>query len=181
MHVIATAGHVDHGKSTLVRSLNGIEPDRWAEEHRRGMTIDLGYAWTTLASGVDVAFVDVPGHERFIGNMLAGLGPAPVVLLVVAADEGWRRQSAEHLAAVDALGISHGLVVVTRSAPRLELPGWAVTLPEAYAAELRRHDPCVVCRVERGRTFVDLRCIPESADSALLEAIRSVALPEGTH
>ena len=82
MHVVATAGHVDHGKSTLVRALTGIEPDRWAEEHRRGMTIDLGYAWTTLASGADVAFVDVPGHQRFIGNMLAGLGPAPAVLLV---------------------------------------------------------------------------------------------------
>lgn len=115
MHVIATAGHVDHGKSTLVRALTGIEPDRWAEERRRGMTIDLGYAWTTLASGADVAFVDVPGHQRFIGNMLAGLGPAPAVVLVVAADEGWRPQSAEHLAAVDALGISRGLVVVTRS------------------------------------------------------------------
>ncbi|MGO4600700.1 selenocysteine-specific translation elongation factor [Terrabacter sp. 2YAF2] len=115
MHVIATAGHVDHGKSTLVRALTGIEPDRWAEERRRGMTIDLGYAWTTLASGAEVAFVDVPGHQRFIGNMLAGLGPAPAVLLVVAADEGWRPQSAEHLAAVDALGISRGLVVVTRS------------------------------------------------------------------
>jgi selenocysteine-specific elongation factor len=115
VHVIATAGHVDHGKSTLVRALTGIEPDRWAEERRRGMTIDLGYAWTTLASGADVAFVDVPGHQRFIGNMLAGLGPAPAVLLVVAADEGWRPQSAEHLAAVDALGISRGLVVVTRS------------------------------------------------------------------
>ena len=115
MHVIATAGHVDHGKSTLVRALTGIEPDRWAEERRRGMTIDLGYAWTTLASGADVAFVDVPGHQRFIGNMLAGLGPAPAVVIVVAADEGWRPQSAEHLAAVDALGISRGLVVVTRS------------------------------------------------------------------
>ncbi|GAA2740855.1 selenocysteine-specific translation elongation factor [Terrabacter aerolatus] len=115
MHVIATAGHVDHGKSTLVRALTGIEPDRWAEERRRGMTIDLGYAWTTLPSGADVAFVDVPGHQRFIGNMLAGLGPAPAVVLVVAADEGWRPQSAEHLAAVDALGISRGLVVVTRS------------------------------------------------------------------
>lgn len=115
MHVIATAGHVDHGKSTLVRALTGIEPDRWAEERRRGMTIDLGYAWTTLASGADVAFVDVPGHQRFIGNMLAGLGPAPAVVLVVAADEGWRPQSTEHLAAVDALGITRGLVVVTRS------------------------------------------------------------------
>ena len=84
MHVLATAGHVDHGKSTLVRALTGIEPDRWAEEHRRGLTIDLGYAWTTLPSGREVAFVDVPGHERFIGNMLAGLGPASAVVFVVA-------------------------------------------------------------------------------------------------
>ncbi len=90
MHVVATAGHVDHGKSTLVRALTGMEPDRWAEERRRGMTIDLGFAWTTLPSGEQIAFVDVPGHERFIGNMLAGIGPAPAVLFVVAADEGWR-------------------------------------------------------------------------------------------
>jgi selenocysteine-specific elongation factor len=115
VHVLATAGHVDHGKSTLVRALTGMEPDRWAEERRRGMTIDLGYAWTTLPSGQVLAFVDVPGHQRFIGNMLAGLGPAPAVLFVVAADEGWRRQSTEHLAAVDALGLSHGLLAVTRS------------------------------------------------------------------
>ncbi len=115
MHVLATAGHVDHGKSALVRALTGIEPDRWEEEHRRGLTIDLGYAWTTLPSGEEVAFVDVPGHQRFIGNMLAGLGPAPAVVFVVAADEGWRQQSGEHLAAIDALGLRHGLVVVTRS------------------------------------------------------------------
>jgi len=115
VHVLATAGHVDHGKSALVRALTGIEPDRWEEEHRRGLTIDLGYAWTTLPSGEEVAFVDVPGHQRFIGNMLAGLGPAPAVVFVVAADEGWRQQSGEHLAAVDALGIRHGLLVVTRS------------------------------------------------------------------
>jgi len=115
MYVIATAGHVDHGKSTLVRALTGMEPDRWAEERRRGMTIDLGFAWTKLPSGRQVAFVDVPGHQRFIGNMLAGLGPAPAVLFVVAADEGWSRQSSEHLAAIDALGIRHGLLAVTRS------------------------------------------------------------------
>lgn len=115
MAVVATAGHVDHGKSALVRALTGREPDRWAEERRRGLTIDLGFAWTTLPSGERVAFVDVPGHQRFIGNMLAGLGPAPAVVFVVAADEGWRAQSAEHLAAVDALGIAHGLLVVTRS------------------------------------------------------------------
>src|ERR1019366_3069281 len=114
MQVIATAGHVDHGKSTLVRALTGMEPDRWAEERRRGLTIDLGFAWLTLPSGDQVAFVDVPGHERFVPNMLAGVGPVPAVLLTVAADGGWMPQSAEHLAALDALGIRHGVLAVTR-------------------------------------------------------------------
>jgi selenocysteine-specific elongation factor len=115
MQVIATAGHVDHGKSTLVRALTGMEPDRFAEERRRGMTIDLGYAWTTLPGGATVAFVDVPGHERFVTTMLAGVGPVPAAMLVVAADEGWMPQSAEHLDALAALGVRHGLLVVTRS------------------------------------------------------------------
>jgi selenocysteine-specific elongation factor len=115
MQVIATAGHVDHGKSALVRALTGMEPDRWAEERRRGLTIDLGFAWTKLPGGERVAFVDVPGHERFVPNMLAGLGPAPAVLFVVAADGGWMPQSAEHLAAIDAVGIRHGLLAITRS------------------------------------------------------------------
>ncbi|MGO4120715.1 selenocysteine-specific translation elongation factor [Arthrobacter sp. YAF16] len=115
MHVVATAGHVDCGKSTLVRALTGMEPDRWEEERRRGLTIDLGYAWTTLPSGQDVAFVDVPGHERFLGNMLAGIGPAPVVCFVVAADEGWQAQSSDHRDAVTALGIEYGVVVISRS------------------------------------------------------------------
>ncbi|MGO1198480.1 MAG: selenocysteine-specific translation elongation factor [Brachybacterium sp.] len=115
MQVIATAGHVDHGKSTLIRALTGIEPDRWAEERRRGLTIDLGFAWTTLPSGREVSFVDVPGHERFLGNMLAGLGPAPIVCFVVAADEGWQAQSADHRDAVAALGIDQGLLVITRA------------------------------------------------------------------
>jgi len=115
VQVFATAGHVDHGKSTLVRALSGMEPDRWAEERRRGMTIDLGFAWTTLPSGAEVAFVDVPGHERFVTTMLAGVGPVPAVVLVVAADEGWMPQSAEHVDALSALGVRHGLLVVTRS------------------------------------------------------------------
>ncbi|MCO1617821.1 selenocysteine-specific translation elongation factor [Micromonospora sp. CPM1] len=115
MWVVATAGHVDHGKSTLVRALTGMEPDRWAEERRRGMTIDLGFVWTALPSGGTVAFVDVPGHERFVPNMLAGVGPVPAALIVVAADEGWMPQSAEHLAALDALGVSYGLLAVTRA------------------------------------------------------------------
>lgn len=113
--MIATAGHVDHGKSTLVRALTGMEPDRWAEERRRGMTIDLGYAWTTLPSGEEIAFVDVPGHERFTTNMLAGVGPVPAVLLVIAADEGWAAQTEQHVRALDALDVRHGLVAVTRS------------------------------------------------------------------
>ncbi len=125
MHVVATAGHVDHGKSMLVRALTGMEPDRWEAERRRGMTIDLGFAWMTLPSGEEMAFVDVPGHERFITNMLAGAGPAPAVMFVVAADEGWMPQSAEHLAAIDALGVRDGVLVVTRAdladpAPALE-------------------------------------------------------------
>jgi selenocysteine-specific elongation factor len=115
VHVVATAGHVDHGKSALVRALTGMEPDRWEEERRRGMTLDLGFAWTTLPSGEQIAFVDVPGHERFVSNMLAGTGPAPAVLFVVAADEGWMPQSAEHLAALDALGVRTGLLAVTRA------------------------------------------------------------------
>jgi selenocysteine-specific elongation factor len=115
MHVIATAGHVDHGKSTLVRALTGMEPDRLAEERRRGMTIDLGYAWTRLPGGTQVAFVDVPGHQRFVTTMLAGVGPVPAVLFVVAADEGWSAQSTEHLDALNALDVRHGVLAVSRS------------------------------------------------------------------
>ena len=115
MQVIATAGHVDHGKSTLIRALTGIEPDRLAEEARRGLTIDLGFAWTALPSGREVSFVDVPGHERFLGNMLAGLGPAPIVCFVIAADDGWQAQSGDHRDAIAALGIDQGLIVITRT------------------------------------------------------------------
>ncbi|WP_245159142.1 selenocysteine-specific translation elongation factor, partial [Blastococcus sp. TF02A_35] len=115
MDVIATAGHVDHGKSALVRALTGMEPDRWAEERRRGLTIDLGFAWTTLPSGRRLAVVDVPGHERFVGNMLAGVGSVPAALVVVAADDGWSAQTAEHVAVLDALGVRHALLAVTKS------------------------------------------------------------------
>jgi selenocysteine-specific elongation factor len=113
--VIATAGHVDHGKSALIVALTGIDPDRFAEEKRRGLTIDLGYAWTTLPSGREVGFVDVPGHERFIRNMLAGVGPVRLVLFVVAADEGWKPQSEEHLQIVDVLGVAGGVVALTKT------------------------------------------------------------------
>ncbi|WP_082974376.1 selenocysteine-specific translation elongation factor [Mycobacterium sp. E1386] len=114
MFVIATAGHVDHGKSTLLQRLTGMWPDRLAEERRRGLTIDLGFAWTEL-NGRRLAFVDVPGHERFVANMLAGVGPVPAVMFVVAATEGWMPQSDEHLAALDALGVRHGLLVISKA------------------------------------------------------------------
>jgi selenocysteine-specific elongation factor len=114
MHVIATAGHVDHGKSALLKALTGMEPDRWEAERQRGLTIDLGYVWMDGASG-QIAFVDVPGHERFIGNMLAGVGPVPAVLFVVAADEGWMPQSAEHLTVLHALGVRHVVLAVTKT------------------------------------------------------------------
>ncbi|MPV50464.1 selenocysteine-specific translation elongation factor [Pseudactinotalea sp. HY160] len=114
-HVVATAGHVDHGKSALVRALTGMEPDRWEAERRRGLTIDLGFAWTTLVPGCDVSFVDVPGHERFLGNALAGLGPASAVCFVVAADAGWQPQSSDHRDVIAALGIERGIVVLSRA------------------------------------------------------------------
>lgn len=114
MHVVATAGHVDHGKSTLVQALTGIDPDRLEEEKRRGLTIDLGFAWVTLPGGREVGIVDVPGHERFIRNMLAGVGAIRVTIFVVAANEGWMPQSQEHLDILDLLGVSSAVVAVTK-------------------------------------------------------------------
>jgi selenocysteine-specific elongation factor len=114
MHVVATAGHVDHGKSTLVRTLTGTDPDRWQEEKDRGLTIDLGFAHTTLPSGADISFVDVPGHVRFLKNMLAGVGAVDACMFVVAATEGWKPQTEEHLRILDLLGIRHGIVAMTK-------------------------------------------------------------------
>jgi selenocysteine-specific elongation factor len=114
MHVISTAGHVDHGKSTLVHTLTGIDPDRWAEEKARGLTIDLGFASCKLPSGRSVAIIDVPGHVRFIKNMLAGVGAVDACLFVVAATEGWKPQSEEHLRILELLGVRHGLIALTK-------------------------------------------------------------------
>src|SRR6516162_5469549 len=169
MRVIATAGHVDHGKSTLVRALTGMEPDRWAEERRRGMTIDLGYAWMTLPSGEKLAFVDVPGHERFVPNMLAGLGPVPAVLFVVAADGGWMPQSAEHLAAVDALGVRHGLLVVTRADLADPEPVTRVALAEIARTSLGSVEAVAVSAVT-GAGLDDLRAALARLAAALRPA-----------
>jgi len=115
MSCIGTAGHIDHGKSTLVKALTGIDPDRLAEEKERGMTIDLGFAWLKLPGGREVSIVDVPGHESFIKNMLAGVGGIDAALLVIAADEGIMPQTREHLAILDLLRVQRGIVVLTKA------------------------------------------------------------------
>lgn len=157
MAVVATAGHVDHGKSTLVHALTGTDPDRLAEERRRGLTIELGYAWTDLPGVGRVAFVDVPGHERFLATMLAGVGPVPAVLLVVAADQGWRRQTGEHVAALDALGVRHGLVAVTRSDLADPGPATAEVLARLAGTTLAG-SPVVAVSGSTGAGLGELRC-----------------------
>ena len=114
MFVLGTAGHIDHGKSVLVQALTGIDPDRLREEKERGMTIDLGFAWLKLPGGREIGIVDVPGHERFVRNMLAGVGGIDLALLIIAANEGVMPQTREHLAILDLLEIRRGLVVITK-------------------------------------------------------------------
>src|SRR5690242_20462224 len=159
MRTVATAGHVDHGKSSLVLALTGTDPDRFPEEKARGLTIDLGFAFTTLPSGQEVGFVDVPGHVRFIKNMLAGVGAVDVVMLVVAANEGWMPQSEEHLRIIELLGVRHGLVCLTKAdlvdEDTLELARLA--LDERLAASVLGDAPVVVCDAVSGRGLDDVR------------------------
>lgn len=136
MHVIGTAGHIDHGKTTLIRALTGIDPDRLAEEKRRGMTIDLGFAWIRLPSGQEAGIVDVPGHHRFVRNMLAGVGSISLTLFVVAATDGWMPQSEEHLAILDLLGVSRGVVALTM-ADRVD-PDWLELVREEVVQRIAR-------------------------------------------
>ena len=114
MFIMGTAGHIDHGKSTLIKALTGINPDRLQEEQVRGMTVDLGFAWLTLPKGT-VGIVDVPGHHRLVKNMLAGVGMVDFVLLVIAADDGWMPQTQEHVDILNLYGIKRGLVALTKA------------------------------------------------------------------
>jgi len=114
MYVIGTAGHVDHGKSTLISALTGMHPDRLKEEKLRQMTIDLGFAWLTLPNGEELGIVDVPGHRDFIENMLSGVGGIDAALFVIAADEGVMPQTKEHLAILDLLQVKNGIIVLTK-------------------------------------------------------------------
>jgi selenocysteine-specific elongation factor len=156
--VVATAGHVDHGKSSLVRRLTGMDPDRLDEEKRRGLTIELGYAWCTLPSGRELGFVDVPGHERFVRTMLAGVGPVPLVLFVVAADEGWRPQSEEHLEIVDVLG-THGAVIALTKRDLVEAAGLdrvRAEVTDRVRATALEGGPIVACSSTTGEGFDEL-------------------------
>lgn len=135
MYVIGTAGHVDHGKSTLVQALTGINPDRLAEEQARSLTIDLGFAWLTLPSGREVSMVDVPGHEDFIRNMLAGIGGVDLGLLVVAADEAIMPQTREHLAILDLLQVPRGVVALTKC-DLVPDPDWLELVQEEIREQL---------------------------------------------
>src|SRR3954462_1811770 len=114
-YILATAGHVDHGKSALVRALTGTDPDRLEEEKRRGITIDLGFAHLNLTPGVRLGFIDVPGHERFVKNMLAGVGGIDMVLFVIAADESIKPQTREHFDICRLLGIPRGIIALTKA------------------------------------------------------------------
>lgn len=136
MRVIGTAGHVDHGKSTLIAALTGTHPDRLKEEQEREMTIDLGFGWLTLPGGEEVGIVDVPGHRDFIGNMLAGVGGLDAALLVIAADEGVMPQTREHLAILDLLQIPTGLVTLTKT-DLVDDPDWLELVEADVRAALR--------------------------------------------
>ncbi|HEX2032359.1 MAG TPA: selenocysteine-specific translation elongation factor [Actinomycetota bacterium] len=188
LQVVATAGHVDHGKSSLIVRLTGIDPDRWDEEKRRGLTIDLGFAWCTLPSGREIGFVDVPGHERFVRNMLAGVGPVRLVLFVVAADEGWKPQSEEHLAIVDVLGAEGAVVALTKRdlVDPEHVARRAGEVRERLAGTALAGAPIVPCSAETGEGLEDLRDaldamvavapVPEDRDRPRLAIDRSFTI-----
>ncbi len=166
MHVIGTAGHVDHGKSTLVKALTGINPDRLREEQEREMTIDLGFAWLTLPNGESLGIVDVPGHRDFIENMLAGVGGIDAALFVIAADEGVMPQTREHLAILDLLEVQGGVIALTKR-DLIDDPEWL----ELVTAE--------VSEVMDGTVLADAPILPVSAHTgegldALVAALQSV-------
>jgi selenocysteine-specific elongation factor len=161
--VVGTAGHIDHGKTSLLRALTGIDADRLPEEQRRGMTIDVGYAHLTLDDGGSIDFVDVPGHDRLVGNMLVGAGEIDAALLVVAADDGPRAQTLEHLGLLDALGIDDGIAVVTK----------ADLVPESRVADVR----AMVGGLLDGTSLRGVPVLPvSSATGAGLDAVRAALI-----
>ena len=159
MRTIATAGHVDHGKSSLVLALTGTDPDRWEQEKRRGMTIDIGFGFCVLDSGQEIGFVDVPGHIRFLKNMLAGVSGVDIALLVVSATEGWMAQSEEHLQVLELLGISYAVVALTKvdSADEATALSTEKEIQSRFKHSPLSDAPIVWCDSITGRGIADLR------------------------
>ena len=176
MRVIGTSGHVDHGKSTLVKKLSGIDPDRLAEEQQRKMTIDLGFAWMSLPNGETVGIVDVPGHRDFIENMLAGVGGIDAALLVVAADEGIMPQTREHLAILRILNVTNIIVVVSKI-DLIDDPDWLelvqLDIEELLEEHQLRSCPIVVVSAETG---AGISTLVGSIEAALRDAPRRTDL-----
>lgn len=170
MHVIGTAGHVDHGKSTLVKALTGIDPDRLAEEKAREMTIDLGFAWLTLGEK-EIGIVDVPGHRDFIENMLAGVGGIDLALFVIAADEGIMPQTREHLAILDLLEVNGGIVALTK-VDMIDDPEWLelvlLEVGEELAGTVLADAPIVPLSAHTGEGLDDLRNLLQKALSSAI-------------
>jgi selenocysteine-specific elongation factor len=170
MWVIGTAGHVDHGKSTLVKALTGIDPDRLKEEQQRAMTIDLGFAWLTLPSGESVGIVDVPGHIDFIKNMLAGVGGIDAALFVIAADEGVMPQTREHLAILDLLEIPRGVIAVTKI-DMIEDEDWLeliqADIAETMTGTVLANAPIIPVSALRG---IGLKTLVQTLDQLLAQA-----------
>ena len=164
--VIGTAGHVDHGKTTLVRALTGIETDRTAEEKRRGLTIDLGFAWLDLPDGTRCGIVDVPGHEKFIKNMVAGLPGLNMVLLVVDAKEGVMPQTSEHLGILTLFGIRKFIVVVTKA---------DTVAPKALEESLTRMDQAFIGTAAEGAPLVVTDALSGRGMRELVDAISRMA------
>src|SRR5471032_3235175 len=165
MRVVGTAGHVDHGKSALVRALTGTQPDRWEGERRRGMTLDLGFARLRFDDGVEAGIVDVPGHERFVHNMLAGATGMDVLLLVVAANEGPRAQTFEHLAILSLLAVPAAVIVLTKAdlVDAAALAAVRQATLSAVAGSVAEGAPVVAVSSLTGAGIDDLRAAIEAA------------------
>lgn len=159
MHILGTAGHVDHGKSSLVRALTGTNPDRWIEEQLRGMTLDLGFAHLRFEDGLEAGIVDVPGHERFLHNMLAGAAGMELLLLVIAANEGPKPQTVEHLAILQYLSVKKTIVVLTKSdtVDAEELAFTRELVDEALVGTIAAHAQTIAVSTITGDGMPELR------------------------
>ena len=171
MFVIGTAGHIDHGKSSIIRRLTGIDPDRLPEEKAREMTIDLGFAWYDTSDGTRIGIVDVPGHERFVRNMIAGVGGIDAVILVVAADDGWMPQSQEHLQIVKLLGVTSGIIALTKI--DLAEKGWidlvAEDIRDKVAGTGLADAPMVRLSSQTGEGFDELKAEIDKLSRTIIE------------